>query len=71
MLKLSSNGNECKPLLAGEVRFATVDKHHGEALSVMATARLHLAVGLPRRFALRLASTTVVGRCRLTLSNPR
>ena len=45
--------------LAGEIRFATVDKHHGEALAVMATAKLHLAIALPRRLAVRLASQTV------------
>jgi len=45
--------------LGGEIRFATVDRHHGEALAVMATAKLHLAVALPRRIAMRLESQTV------------
>ena len=45
--------------LGGEIRFATVDKHHGEALAVMATAKLHLALALPRRLVVRLASKTV------------
>ena len=45
--------------LGGEIRFATVDKHHGEALAVMATVKLHLALALPQRLDMQLASNTV------------
>jgi len=43
----------------GEIRFATVDRHHGEALTVMATANLHLAFALPRRLETQVVSKTV------------